>query len=211
MSDLAASGGYYIATPAHVIVAQPGTITGSIGVVTGKYVVDGALDKLGIGIETVTDGGNAEIYSPFTPFTPADRAKVQEQMRKTYDLFVSRVAEGRGRPVTEIDAVAQGRVWTGARAKGLGLVDELGGLDTALRLAKTRAKLDPDRDISLLVYPARRSVFEVLANPLGTSAEMSLSAITRRPELAVIDRAAAALRLFRRGEPLLLLPNIFVR
>lgn len=210
MGDVAASGGYYIAVPGHAIVAQAGTITGSIGVVAGKYVLDGALGKMGIGIETVTDGGNAEIYSPFKPFSPVERAKVMDQMRKTYDLFVSRVAEGRERPVAEINAVAQGRVWTGYRAKELGLVDELGGLDLAIRLAKTRAKLDPDKDVTLLVYPQKRTFYEVLANPLGTSTEMSLSAWARRPELGMIDRAAAALRLFRRGEPLALLPNLFL-
>jgi hypothetical protein len=80
----------------------------------------------------------------------------------------------------------------------------------AIRLAKTRAKLDPDKDVTLLVYPQKRTFYEVLANPLGTSTEMSLSAWARRPELGMIDRAAAALRLFRRGEPLALLPNLFL-
>jgi protease-4 len=211
MGDVAASGGYYIAVPAHAIVAQPGTLTGSIGVVTGKYVIDGTMDKLGVGIETVTAGGNAEIYSPFRPFTPPERETLERQMRKTYDLFVSRVAEGRSRTTEEINAVAQGRVWTGLKAKELGLVDELGGLDTALQLAKTRAKLDADADVHLLVYPPKRSAFEILANPLGTSSEFTMGAITRRPELQAIERAAAVLRLFRRGEPLMLMPNVFVR
>ncbi|MEZ5320449.1 MAG: signal peptide peptidase SppA, partial [Vicinamibacterales bacterium] len=167
MGDVAASGGYYIAAPADEIVAQPGTITGSIGIVTGKYVVDGTLDKLGIGIGTVTDGGMAEIYSPFRPFTPAERARIEDQMHATYDLFVSRVAEGRHRTTDEIDAIGQGRVWTGRQAKDLGLVDDLGGLDVAIAAAKRRAKMAPDQGVDLLVYPARRSLYEVLTNPLG--------------------------------------------
>ena len=138
MGDVAASGGYYMAVPATAIVAQPGTITGSIGVVTGKYVLQGALDKLGVGTDSVSDGRFAEIYSPFRPFTPAESAKVEAQMQATYDLFVSRVAEGRGSSPEEIEAIARGRVWTGKQAHDLGLVDELGGLDDG-------PKMDPRR------------------------------------------------------------------
>jgi protease-4 len=207
MGDVAASGGYYIAAPAHAIVAEPGTLTGSIGVVTGKFVVDGTLDKLGIDIAAVSEGAYAEIYSPFKPFSPAERARVQAQMRATYDLFVSRVAEGRGRTAAEIDAVGQGRVWTGRQAREIGLVDELGGLSMAIGLARQRAKIDPERDVELVVYPQKRSFYQVLANPLG-SAELAARRL-QRSELRLIDSAAAWLRLFRRGEPLALMPNVF--
>ena len=127
MSDVAASGGYYIAMPAHAIVAQPATLTGSIGVVMVKFVIDGTLKKLGLNMEHVQQGRYADIYSPVRPFTPEERAKVEEQMQATYDSFVEKAAAGRNTTPEKIDAIAQGRVWTGRQAKELGLVDELGG------------------------------------------------------------------------------------
>jgi protease-4 len=210
MGDVAASGGYYIAAPAHHIVAQPGTITGSIGVVTGKFVVDGTLDKLGIGVDSVSNGRQAEIYSPFRPFTKDERARVSEQMQTTYDLFVSRVAEGRKSTPAKIDAVAQGRVWTGRQAREHGLVDELGGLDAALQAAKLRARLDPAKDVQLVVYPPKRSVFDLLTNPLGVSAR-GPSAWLTRPEAKAVQSLLSLPRLFHRGEPLLIMPNVFWR
>ena len=140
MGDVAASGGYYMAVPAHTIVAQPGTITGSIGVVTGKFVLQGGAGQDRRRHGPRSDGRLAEIYSPFRPFSADERARIEEQMQATYELFLSRVAEGRKQPATRIDAVAQGRVWTGRQARERGLVDELGGLDGALRIAKQRAQ-----------------------------------------------------------------------
>ncbi len=209
MGDVAASGGYYMAVPATAIVAQPGTITGSIGVVTGKFVLKGTFDKLGVGTDSVSDGRNAEIYSPFRAFTPPERAKIEAQMQSTYELFVSRVAEGRRSSAEKIDAIAQGRVWTGKQARELGLVDELGGLDRAIALAKEHAKLDAGKPVSLVIYPQKRSVFELFANPLGVGLSTSLEILTRRPEARVIDAMAERLRLFRRGETLALMPNLF--
>jgi protease-4 len=212
MGDVAASGGYYIAAPAHTIVAQPGTITGSIGVVTGKFVLEGTFDKIGVGTEAVSDGRRAEIYSPFRPFTPDERARIESQMQGTYDLFVSRVAEGRHLEASKVDAIAQGRVWTGRQAHELELVDELGGLDRALQIAKERAKLDPKREVDLLVYPPRRSIFEVLANPLGSTVRLGLTAWLERPAARSVRRVERTLELFdlfRRGEMLTLMPNVF--
>ena len=123
MSDLAASGGYYIAIPADAIVAQPGTLTGSIGIFGGKIVIGGTLGKAGIGTETVTSGANADMYSPFTPFTAPQRAKVEEFMQDFYKGFVGKVAESRKTTPEAIHAVAQGRVWTGRQALAHGLVD----------------------------------------------------------------------------------------
>jgi protease-4 len=212
MGDVAASGGYYIAAPAHHIVAQPGTLTGSIGVVTGKFVLDGTMDKLGIGTDAVGDGRMSQIYSPFKPFSPEERARIAEQMQATYDLFVSRVAEGRKSTTEKIDAVAQGRVWTGRQARDLGLVDELGGLRTAIQAAKQRARLDMNEDVSLIVYPPKRSVFEALANPFGTSALGSgADAWLLRPEAHALRSFTRLTQLFRRGEPLAIMPNVFWR
>jgi protease-4 len=145
MSDVAASGGYYIAMPAHKIVAEPATLTGSIGVVMVKFVIDGTLKKLGMNMEGVSSGRYANLYSPIRPFSPEERAKVQEQMQATYDAFVEKAAAGRHTTPEKIDAIAQGRVWTGRQAKEIGLVDELGGLDRALVLAKEAAKIGRGR------------------------------------------------------------------
>ena len=210
MGDVAASGGYYIAAPAHTIVAQPGTLTGSIGVVTGKFVLEGALEKLGVGTESVSDGRFAEIYSPFRPFTPEERARVEEQMQATYELFLSRVAQGRQVESAKIDAIAQGRVWTGHQARELGLVDELGGLDDAIRIAKTRARLDPAKDVDLVVYPPKRSFYEIVSNPFGATTGAASFNILPRPEARLAESALRMLRLFRRGEPLAVMPNIFL-
>jgi protease-4 len=212
MGDVAASGGYYIAAPAQVIVAQPGTLTGSIGVVTGKFVVQGALDKLGVGTGAVSEGRFAEMNSPFRPFSPEERARVEEQMRTTYELFVKRVADGRQQTPARIDAVAQGRVWTGHQARELGLVDELGGLDLAIRRAAEKAKLDPTRNVSLVVYPGKRSIYDLVSRQFGStpSATAGLDLLLRRPDLRAVQSAASILQLFRRGEPLAVLPNVMV-
>jgi protease-4 len=210
MGDVAASGGYYMAVPAHVIVAQPGTITGSIGVATGKYVLQATMDKLGVGVETVTDGRHAGIYSPFAAFSPAERARIEEQMQAIYEQFVSRVAEGRRMPAEKVDGVAQGRVWTGRQAQGIGLVDELGGLDRAIRIAMERAKMDPAREADLLVYPQPRSAFEILANPFGAAAT-GMEMVLSRPRAALVPSVLSNLLRFRRGEPLAVMPNVFWR
>jgi protease-4 len=211
MGDVAASGGYYIAAPAQVIVADPGTLTGSIGVVTGKFVVQGALDKVGVGTGEAGDGPFADIYSPFRPFTPAERAKIEEQMQTTYERFLSRVAEGRRETAEKIDAVAQGRVWTGRQAREIGLVDELGGLDHAIAIAKQRARLDPSKPVRLVVYPPKRSIYDLLANSFNTSMSTRLGLGWPPAQARVVDSAASMIRLFRPGEPLAIMPNIFVR
>jgi protease-4 len=218
MGDLAASGGYYIAVPAQTIVAEPGTLTGSIGVVTGKFVVQGALDKIGIGTGTVTDGPSADINSPFAPFTPAERARVEDQMRSAYELFVKHVADGRHETTQKIDSVGQGRVWTGRQARGLGLVDELGGLNDAIRIATTRAKLDPSKPVELVVYPAKRTIYDWLTN-LGSSTSAStttsaasagLGLLLGHPNARAVTSAISAAQLFRRGEPLAFMPDTFL-
>ncbi len=212
MGDVAASGGYYLAAAGHAIVAQPGTLTGSIGVVTGKFVLQGALEKLGVGTAAVSHGRMAEMSSPFRPFTRDERARLEEQMQTTYDLFLARVAQGRGTPASKIDAVAQGRVWTGRQARELGLVDELGGLDRAIRIASERARLDPSGRVDLVVYPPARSLYDVLANPLGASMTgmTGIAGLLTPRETRALDVATATIRRFRRGEPLLLMPNVFL-
>ena len=212
MSDVAASGGYYIAMPAHAIVAQPATLTGSIGVVLLRFVIDGTFDKLGLNMETVKQGKYADLFSPVRPFTPDERKKVGELMQATYDAFVEKAAAGRKTTPERIDAIAQGRVWTGKQAKELGLVDELGGLDRALAIAKDRAKIAPGSEVELVVFPAKKSLFEVVSEPWGRSdSGATLDALLGARNARAVDAVSAPLRLFRRGEPLTLMPNVFVR
>jgi protease-4 len=219
MSDLAASGGYYMAAAGDVIVAQPGTLTGSIGVYTGKFVTGGSFEKLGANVETVKQGRFADMYSPDRPFTAEERAKVLESMQATYDHFVERVADSRHMPPEQVDQVGQGRVWTGRQAREIGLVDELGGLMTAVAAAKQRAKIPVEDEVQLDVYPRTRSFYEVLSerfgSPMGelrarTTAEtlMTLLGPRDRQSLAAI---LAPSRLFRAGELLAHMPYVFLK
>jgi protease IV len=150
MSDVAASGGYYIAAPARLIVAQPSTITGSIGVYVGKFNISGLMNKLGINIETVSRGAHAGMLSPYRDFTEEEREWLQGETDELYRVFLDRVAEGRGMDVPEVDAVAQGRVWTGVAAHELGLVDTLGGLPLAIEIAREAAQLADDSPIEVM-------------------------------------------------------------
>ena len=212
MSDVAASGGYYIAMPAHAIVAEPATLTGSIGVVMLKFAIDGTLKKLGMNMEGVTRGRYADLYSPVRAFTPEERLKVQEQMQATYDAFVEKAAAGRNTTPERIDAVGQGRVWTGRQAKEIGLVDELGGLDRALAIAKQRAKLPPDSEVEIVVYPGRKSIYEIVKNPFGSSERTgAFGALLGSSDRRALQTLTAPLRVCRRGEPLAIMPNVFVR
>ena len=212
MSDLAASGGYYVAVPADAIVAQPGTLTGSIGIFGGKIVIGGTLEKAGVTTEAVTSGANADMNSPFQPFTPAQRAKMRAFMQDFYQNFLEKVAASRKSTPQAIHEVAQGRVWTGRQALQHGLVDALGGLDTAVALAKERAKIPANEDVQLVVYPERRSLFDAVSEQFGGAGAAGLwsmlSGATERRALAALS---APTRLFRRGEPLALMPFTFVR
>jgi len=210
MSDLAASGGYYISLPAQVIVAEPATLTGSIGVYMGKIALGGTLNKVGVTTETVTSGASADIYSPFAPFSPAQRARLQDQIQGFYENFVEKVAESRKTTPEKIDAVAQGRVWTGRQAREHGLVDALGGLDVAVRIAKERAHIPADEDVQLVAYPARRSLYETIADQFGVRMNV-WSMLAGGAEQRAVSALTAPARLFRRGEPLTLMPYVFVR
>jgi len=162
MSDTAASGGYYMALTGDQLVAYPGTLTGSIGVVFGKPNLHGLYDKLGISKDAIQRGKNAGIDSDYTGLTPDEREKLKRGIDESYRDFVTKVAEARHRPFAEIEPLAQGRVWLGSQAKANGLVDELGGLDTAVDLVKKKANIPAAEQITLVVYPGRRSVLDVI-------------------------------------------------
>jgi protease-4 len=210
MSDLAASGGYYVAAAAPTIVAEPGTLTGSIGILGGKMVINGTLGKLGIGSDSVSNGRNAEMGSPFRPFTDEQRAKYEEQLQAFYDQFVEKVAQTRHMTPERVDSLGQGRVWTGQQAKQLGLVDGLGGLDRAIALAKQSAKIPADSDVEIVAYPPRRSLYDLFLNQFGmTSREAWLmDQLGRVPTSRSLQLLAAPMTLFRAREPLALMPVV---
>jgi len=164
MSDVAASGGYYIAMTGDPVVAYPNTITGSIGVIYGKANLKGLYDKLGINVEIIKRGQNADFDTSSRPMSDAARKKLREGIFSTYQAFLERVAEGRKRKVADIEPLAQGRVWMGAQAHGNGLVDQLGGLDLAIDLVRQRAKIPATERIRLVPFPPKRTLFDQIFN-----------------------------------------------
>jgi protease IV len=160
MSDVAASGGYWIAMSADRIIAEPGTVTGSIGVFTGKLNLLGLFHKLGLTKDYVATTENSTLDWPFQNYTPSQRASVERGMRDIYASFIRGVAEGRHMPLEAVDKIAQGRVWAGERARQLGLVDELGGLDTAIAAAKGLARIPAGEGVALELLPPRKPLFQ---------------------------------------------------
>ncbi|MDT5310946.1 MAG: protease [Mycobacterium sp.] len=197
MGAVAASGGYYVSMGADAIVANPGTITGSIGVVTGKLVARDLKERLGVGSDAVRTNANADAWSINAPFTPEQHAQVEAEADLFYQDFVQRVAEGRKLSVEAVDAVARGRVWTGADALEHGLVDELGGLRTAVRRAKVLAGLDEDDKVRLIGYPGS-SLWEFLrprpsSQPAAASLPDALGALITQSVVGIIEQAERSL------------------
>ena len=158
MGDVAGSGGYYIAVPAEVIVAEPGTITGSIGVISGKYNLKGLYDKIGLYKEIIKRGKHADFYTDYGDYPAEEREIVHAQIQEIYDDFIAKVAEGRGMTREAVDQIGRGRIWTGKQAKEIGLVDELGGLNLALSIARRKAEL-VGKEVQLIRLP-RQGVWE---------------------------------------------------
>lgn len=159
MSDVAASGGYYISMGANKILANPSTITGSIGVVFGKFYLRGLYDKLGVTKDIVKKGEHADLYSDYVPFDDEERALIRKQMESVYDAFTRKAAQGRAKSQSEIDAIGQGRVWTGEQALSNGLINQLGGLSDAIREARKLAKLSDKDSVGLEIYPSKEEGF----------------------------------------------------
>ncbi len=187
MGDVAASGGYYIAAPANMIVAEPGTITGSIGVISGKYSLKGLYEKLGIQKEILKRGEHADFYTDYGDYPPSEQKIIQKQIKEIYDDFITKVALGRSELTTaEVDKLGRGRIWSGRQAKENGLVDELGGLNLALAIAQEYAGLQ-EKTIEITRFPKQAWVsqlfgnLQVLAAPLyqvgskGTDGENKLA------------------------------------
>jgi protease-4 len=162
MGNLAGSGGYFVAMAADKIVAEPGTITGSIGVLGGKLVAHGTWDKIGVSWDEVHDGAHARMWSMLEDYSPAEWARLEASLDRVYVDFTNKVAEGRKLPKTRVLELAKGRIWSGEDAKAFGLVDELGGYATALRLAKEAAHIPADSDVELCEFPRPKGVIEQL-------------------------------------------------
>ena len=193
MGAVAASGGYYVSMGADAIVANPGTITGSIGVLTGKLVARDLKDRLGVGSDAVRTNANADAWSVNAPFTPEQHAQVEAEADLVYDDFVQRVSQGRHLSIEAVEAVARGRIWTGADALDHGLVDELGGLRAAVRRAKVLAGLDEDAKVRLIGYPGS-SVWDFLrpqpsSQPAAASLPDALAALITQSVVGIIEQA----------------------
>ena len=173
MGTYAASGGYYVAMDADRIVAQPGTITGSIGVYEGKFVTDAFWERFGVNFESISAGKNAAMFSTDEDYTPEQEARAEAMMDQVYADFTKRAAAGRKMPLEKLQAVAKGRAWTGEDALGHGLVDALGGYPKALALAKELAKLPADAKVHVEEYPRRKTGSEVLTDLLGQTGDNS--------------------------------------
>ncbi|MDX1648540.1 MAG: signal peptide peptidase SppA [Myxococcota bacterium] len=206
-SDVAASGGYYLSAGADRIVSHPSTLTGSIGVFVIRPNLSGLLDKLAIGVETMTRGDRADLLLSSQPLSPGAREVLRRDVRSVYRQFLERVAEGRAMSREEVDAVGGGRVWTGSQAHERGLVDGLGGLREAAREAKQLVDLDPDADVGLQVYPPPKPLAQQLAEALGGAAVRAVPSLPLPEPLA---EAVEMLRTLPAGAPLLIPPGLVV-
>jgi protease-4 len=173
MGDVAASGGYFVAAPATKIVAEPGTITGSIGVFSGKVILSGLWDKLGIKWEGVESGANAGIESVNHDYSPEEWSRLQTSLDRVYADFTGKVASGRNLPAERVREVAKGQVWSGADGKQNGLVDELGGFAVAIRLAREAAGIGPDAAVAVEQYPRPDTSLTGFLRRLTSSEELT--------------------------------------
>jgi protease-4 len=216
MSDLAASGGYYVSMGANKIVAEPLTLTGSIGVYAYKPVVKEFYDWIGVSTEYVMRGKNSGMFRETEKFTAEEREKFETSMRNFYwNQFLPKVAEGRKfQSVEAVNEVARGRVWTGAQAKEKGLVDEFGGLDRAVEVAKELAKIPADKGVRRIVYPTPRTFFQQLLGGGGDEDAASIKARQQRAafinsmpaEMRPALRRAAMFERFGPGQTLAIVP-----
>jgi len=205
MSDAAASGGYYMAMSGDTIIAYPATETGSIGVVFGKPNLHGLYDKVGVTKDQISRGRFALIDSDYQSLDVAGRAKLREGIDADYQDFVAKVAAARHKTPAEIEPIAQGRVWLGDQAKANGLVDELGGLDRAMQLARQKAKIPLSAKVNIVLYPGKRSLFDLL---FKSSTDSEADAMLSRTGLEPLRVAwhDDRLRVWMRGGMLRMMP-----
>lgn len=192
MGNLAASGGYFIAAPAHSIVAEPGTITGSIGVVAGKVALKGLWEKLSVNWDSVEAGKNAGLWSSNRPFTEAGWAYLEESLDSSYADFKGKVAAGRGLTPEAVEQLARGQVWTGADAQELGLVDAFGGIQTAISMAQEAAGFDADEEVPLLLLPEPLDPWDSLLNGVFSAGFDAAAMMRVAQNLYVLQDAVSA-------------------
>ncbi len=185
MAGTAGSGGYFVAMDADRIIAHPSTITGSIGVYGGKMLIGELSGKLGVTWDDVRVGGNSTMWSMVEPYSPAEEAKLQASLDRIYADFTEKAGSGRGLTVDSTHVLARGRIWTGADAVRNGLVDELGGFDTALAAAREEIGLEPDAPVQVRVFPSPRSLFEMVLEPRSSSGYQEIFADAVRGGAAV--------------------------
>jgi protease-4 len=207
MSDLAASGGYFIAMTGDPVVAYRNTETGSIGVFFGKVNLRGLYDKLGVKKELMKRGRFADIDTEYAPLNDEQRAKLRTEIEVFYKGFVQRVADGRRRKYDDVEPLAQGRVWTGAQAKQNGLVDEIGGIDRAIEMVKQRAKIGATEKVTLVAYPPRRNLLQILMDRDTDLTSIESRIVDSRIETQVRELVGdLPLRVLSRGGILRLMP-----
>ena len=208
MGDVAGSGGYYVAAPADKIVAEPATLTGSIGVLAGKLVVSDLLKKIGVSTDSAQIGANAAMFSPTADFSERGHARLEAFLDETYRGFKDHVATGRHMTEEEVEAVAKGRVWSGEEAKARGLVDELGGYAVALRLAKQAANISAEAPVTLTVFPREKGLAELLYDRLTGKDRESEDGIVSSGS---IERSLKAMQpLLQRLEAILDSPGVLM-
>ncbi|HTM89029.1 MAG TPA: S49 family peptidase, partial [Terriglobales bacterium] len=180
MGDLAGSGGYFVAMDADKIVAQPGTITASIGVLGGKFLSSGFWKKIGLSWDQVHDGANATIWTSTMDYTPQEWARFEAWLDRVYADFTTKVADGRHLPKDKVMQIAKGRIWSGADAKNLGLVDELGGFGEAISLVKKSIGVAPTQDVKIVVFPRGKSLLQSLLAQSPNNSEQEGAATQTR-------------------------------
>ncbi len=190
MGNVAGSGGYFVAAPANRIVAQPATLTGSIGVAAGKVVIEGLWDKLGVSWDYAAGNTNATFWSALRDYDPTQRQRLERLLDGVYDDFVSKVALGRRLSREQVLAAAKGRVWTGADAKEQGLVDDLGGYEAALQAVREAAGMAPDTAIRLQPFPRRKSSLGLLVDELAGDGDVEIRLPASDPFHALMERLA---------------------
>jgi protease-4 len=210
MGDIAASGGYYISMGCDKIFAEPGTLTGSIGVVGGKMSMKGLFDKIGMATESISRGENSGMFSPTTKFSKAEREVIEKMMKDVYGQFTAKAAKGRGMDKDALEKLAGGQVYTGRVAKRNGLVDEIGTLRDAIQASKRLAGIDPDQKVEIKVLPEPKNPLEALfgadmdtekeararlLSPLASFSPELHSAIQRVIELRQVMREPVALMM----------------
>lgn len=211
MGDVAGSGGYYIAAPADKFVAEPATLTASIGVVGGKLILDGLMKKLGINWQSVEIGSDASGLSALQDFTPQEYARFEAMLDDVYAGFKKRVADGRKLSADAVEEAAKGRVWTGEDAKPLGLVDELGGFSTALALAKQAADIAADQDVTLKLFPPPENKLGTILARLSGRAEENGTGASGSRSLALLRTMLARLDVMLLQPGALVMPPIEMR